>query len=72
MPGWTTVPTWITWMGNLHRLHYLDGQHITACITGMENLHCLDYLDGQPSLPGLLSLPGGPGWTTFTYLDLMI
>eukprot|EP00973_Karenia_brevis_P074711 10382830-Karenia_brevis.AAC.1 len=25
LPGWMTLPTWITWMKDLHHLDYMDG-----------------------------------------------
>eukprot|EP00973_Karenia_brevis_P019928 2733988-Karenia_brevis.AAC.1 len=60
LPGWTTF---------------------TACSIWMDNFYCLDCLDGepsllrslgQPSLPGLLSSLGRPGWTTFAYNNIII
>eukprot|EP00973_Karenia_brevis_P007858 1066280-Karenia_brevis.AAC.1 len=54
-----TVPTWTTWMDDLHLLDDLDGRPSplglpgwttsTTLTTWMDNLHRLDYLDGQPS-----------------------
>eukprot|EP00973_Karenia_brevis_P055945 7781967-Karenia_brevis.AAC.1 len=56
------LPTWFTWMDDLHVRDYLGGRPslpalfggatCTLWITLMDHLHYLDYLYGRPSLPG--------------------
>eukprot|EP00973_Karenia_brevis_P056971 7923869-Karenia_brevis.AAC.1 len=44
LPGWTTFPTWITWMDDLHCLEYLDGRLSLPGKPGWTTLTHLDII----------------------------